>query len=91
MKDMAVTLEFSEILKFTGNNVLRQAAEIAQDLQLQLLRHPREFRRARRREYNLKGAHQVRPFKSNLSGPNSATLITLSWCLELKRLEAEKS
>jgi len=77
VQQMATTFQFPEILQFTGDHMLRQPAKIAQDLQLQFLWHPRQFRRAGWREYDLKGAHQVRPANSNASPPNSAILITL--------------
>jgi hypothetical protein len=38
---------------------LRQAAKVAENLQLQFLGHPRQFGGARRRENNLKSVHSV--------------------------------
>ena len=54
---VAVGFELAEIFEFAGDDVLGQAAKIAEDFELQFLRHPREFGRRNRREDDLKRAH----------------------------------
>jgi hypothetical protein len=58
VEDVAVAFELAEIFQFAGDDVLRQAAKIAEDLELKFLGHPREFRRAGGREDDLKCVHQ---------------------------------
>lgn len=58
VKDFAVALELSEAFEFGGHDLMRQAAEFAEDVQLQFLRHARKFRRAGRVENNLERAHE---------------------------------
>ena len=53
----AGALEFAELVQLGAHHLLRQAAELAQDLELQLFGHPRQFRRAGRVEDDLKWAH----------------------------------
>jgi len=47
-------LQFAELVQFRAEHLLRQAAKLAENLQLQLLRHPRQFGGAGRCENDLK-------------------------------------
>ena len=55
----AGALEFPELVQLGIHDLLRQAAKLAEDLELQLFGHPRQFRRAGRVEDNLEGAHLI--------------------------------
>ena len=57
VQDVAVALELAEVFEFAGDDMLGEAAKIAEDLQLEFLGHAREFRRAGRRENDLKRVH----------------------------------
>ena len=60
MQGVAAAFQLAKILEFAGDDVLRQPAKIAENLQLQFLGHARQFCRAGRRKDDLKGAHQDR-------------------------------
>jgi hypothetical protein len=47
-------LQLAELVQLRAAHLLREAAKIAEDLQLQFLGHPRQFRRAGGRENDLK-------------------------------------
>lgn len=51
------SLEFPELIDFCVHDLLRQAAKFTKDLQLQLLRHSRQFGSARRVKNDLERAH----------------------------------
>jgi hypothetical protein len=55
----AGALEFPELIQLGIHDLLRQAAKLAEDLELQLFGHPRQFRRAGGVEDNLEGAHLI--------------------------------
>ena len=57
MQDAASAFEFAEFFQFRGHHLLRNAAELTEDLQLQFLRHFRQFRRAGRIKNNLERSH----------------------------------
>ncbi len=50
--------ELAELVQFRAHHLLRQAAKIAEDLQLQFLGHPRQFGGGGRRENNLERIHE---------------------------------
>jgi hypothetical protein len=52
-----MALELSETLKFGTHHLLRHAAELSEDVQLQFPGHPGQLRRARRIEYDLEWPH----------------------------------
>ena len=53
----AATLEFSVAFKVRADDLLRQAAELSQNVKLKFLRHTRQFRGAGRIEDDLERAH----------------------------------
>jgi hypothetical protein len=55
VQDVAIAFQFAEVLQFRGHHLLRHAPEIAEDLQLEILGHPREFGGGGGREDDLKG------------------------------------
>lgn len=57
VQDLAVTLQLAKALKFSGHDFVGQAAEFAEDVQLQFPWHARQFGRAGRIENNLEWAH----------------------------------
>lgn len=59
MEDLAVAFQFAEALEFSGHDLVRQAAELAEDVQLQFLRHTGKFSRARGIKNDLKRAHRM--------------------------------
>jgi len=54
MQGFARALQFAEMEQITFKNFLGQAAKFAEDVKLQLARHPGQFRRANRIEDDLK-------------------------------------
>ena len=48
VQDPARALEFAELVQLGVHDLLRQAAKLAEDLELQLFGHPRQFRGAGR-------------------------------------------
>src|SRR5437899_9791091 len=50
-------LEFAELINLRVHDLLRQTTKFTQNLQLQLLRHPRQFGGAGRVKNNLERAH----------------------------------
>jgi hypothetical protein len=54
VQDPTRALELAELVQLGIHNLLRQAAKLAKDLELQLFGHPRQFRRAGRIEDDLK-------------------------------------
>src|SRR5713101_8511 len=63
-------LEPAKSLQISAHHFLRQAAKLPQDVQLQFLRHVRQFRRARRIKYDLEWTHRFWP-PSAKGGPVS--------------------
>jgi len=59
VQDVPVAFQFAEILQFAAHDLLWQAAEVAENLQLQFLGHSRQLGRGGRREDDLKGAHRL--------------------------------
>ena len=59
VQNSARPLEFSELIQLGLHDLLGQSAEFAQDLQLQFLRHPRQFGRAGRVKNNLERGQMV--------------------------------
>ena len=57
MQGFPVALQFPEPLQFSAHHLLRQAAKLAQNVQLKFLWHARQFGRARRIEDDLKRPH----------------------------------
>ena len=68
MKNVAIAFKLAEILQFAGDDMLRQAAKISEDLQLQFLGHAGQFSGAGGRKNDLKRAHR---FAVNLIPPLS--------------------
>ena len=60
VQDSARPLEFAELVQLGIQDLLRQTAKLAEDLELELFGHPRQFRGAGRVEDNLKQAHSKR-------------------------------
>jgi hypothetical protein len=58
VQDAPALLQFAEHIQFRAEHLLRQAAKIAEDLQLQFLGHPPELGGRDWREDNLKGLHR---------------------------------
>jgi len=56
---LIVAFQLSEAFEFRAHHFLRQSPELPQDLQLQFLGHPRQFRRAGRIKNDLKGSHRA--------------------------------
>ena len=54
VQDPARALELAELVQLGVHDLLRQAAKLAEDLELQLFGHSRQFRRAGRIEDDLK-------------------------------------
>jgi hypothetical protein len=59
VEDVTVALELAEIFQFAADDLLGQATEVAENLELQFLGHPRKLGGTGRRENNLKWAHQI--------------------------------
>src|ERR1044071_9385404 len=59
LQNMAGALQFSKLVHFGAHHLLRQAAKIAKDLELEFLGHLRQFRCAGRIENDLKGSHLI--------------------------------
>src|ERR1019366_7789113 len=57
VQDASGALEFAELVQFGVHDLLRQATKLAEDLKLQFLGHPCQFRRAGRVEDDLEWAH----------------------------------
>ena len=57
MQDFSVPLQFPKPFEIGFHHLLRQPAELAQNVQLQFLGHLRQFDRAGRIEDDLEGAH----------------------------------
>ena len=60
VEDVAVAFEFAEIFQFVGHDMLGQAAEIAEDLELEFLGHAGQFGGTGGRENDLKRVHATR-------------------------------
>jgi len=58
VEQVAVALQLAEIFQISAEHVLRQAAKVPENLQLQILGHPREFGGTGGRENNLKRIHE---------------------------------
>ena len=59
MEDFAIAFQFAEALEFRGHDLVGQAAEFTEDVQLQFLRHAGELGGAGGIENDLKRAHQL--------------------------------
>lgn len=57
MQDASAAFQLAEVVEFRADDLLRQAAKLTEDLQLEFLRHPRHFGGAGRREDDLKRTH----------------------------------
>ena len=57
MEGASSPLELSELVHLSLHDLLGEAAELAEDLQLKFLGHPRELSRAGRIKDDLKGVH----------------------------------
>src|SRR5688572_1836681 len=64
MQRLAATLQFAKIIQLGGDHLLRQAAKLAENLELQFLGHTPQFGGAGRIEDDLERAHR-RDFKRN--------------------------
>lgn len=52
-------LQFAKAFQLSAHHFLRQPAELSEDMELQFLRHPCQFRRAGGIENNLEGSHAL--------------------------------
>ena len=64
MQEASPALQLAKVIQFCADDLLRQAAELAEDLKLQVFGHAGQFRRAGGREDDLKDIHGSRWWRS---------------------------